>query len=731
MLILSFFIVSCMTIPGLVAFSRRSYDSKAAKYAFMVSGLIVWLIFNQTGSNELFSLPIRRIATYCDYATGPVIGILFFYFAYSFRGKQLNFVKNSLMYLALIFIELCLVTGFVVQLSVREGAIITSEKSLYGLYIAVVVAFVSLAVYEIFKSLKGASQYTRAQLITVFRGLLFTAFLLILSSFVLPSVMNDKKSLLSLTSMINLLAVLVFSVSGSLAIIKQRLFDVKIAAARAAVYTLSLGMIAALYGGALYFIGEKLFGGVETTRTIERFIFIIFAIITAAIFQPLRKFFDKITNFIFYRDAYNTGDFISELNKQLAQATNLDSFLLPTAKIIQKHLKTDYVTFGIREFNGVERRVVSTSKKLYAEEDILALWQATLSYPKQIINFDELNLQQILTPEEKILKKILKKYNIAILARLTDQPTSQNEGAGYLVLGSKKSGNAYNSIDTQVLEIIVNSLVLGIQNALRFEEIEQFNETLQQKIYSATKELKRSNTKLLALDEAKDEFISMASHQLRTPLTSVKGYLSMLAEGDAGKLNETQQQFISQSFISAQRMVYLISDLLNVSRLKTGKFVIEKVPTNLAEVVSEELKQLTESFRAKQQQLIFNKPADFPTVPLDETKLRQVIMNFCDNAIYYTPNGGTITVNIVKRAKAIEFTVQDTGIGVPKSEQHQLFTKFYRAGNARKVRPDGTGLGLFMAKKVIVAQGGSIIFRSQEGSGSTFGFTFPIPDKDS
>jgi len=109
---------------------------------------------------------------------------------------------------------------------------------------------------------------------------------------------------------------------------------------------------------------------------------------------------------------------------------------------------------------------------------------------------------------------------------------------------------------------------------------------------------------------------------------------------------------------------------------------------------------------------------------LDETKIRQVIMNFIDNAIYYTPAGGTIKVKLVDSPRTVELHVEDNGIGVSKEEQAHLFTKFYRAGNARKARPDGTGLGLFMAKKVVIAQGGSVLFESKEGKGSMFGFIF-------
>ena len=199
----------------------------------------------------------------------------------------------------------------------------------------------------------------------------------------------------------------------------------------------------------------------------------------------------------------------------------------------------------------------------------------------------------------------------------------------------------------------------------------------------------------------------------------------MILEGDAGEINDLQKKFLNQAFISSQRMVYLISDLLNVSRLKTGKFIIENRETFLPDTVEDELRQLDETIKARGLKLEYKKPKKFPLVMLDEDKIRQVIMNFADNAIYYTPSGGKIVVELKANEDSIEYTVKDSGIGVPKHEQHYLFTKFYRAGNARKARPDGTGLGLFMAKKVITAQGGSILFSSEEGKGSVFGFSFP------
>jgi signal transduction histidine kinase len=196
-------------------------------------------------------------------------------------------------------------------------------------------------------------------------------------------------------------------------------------------------------------------------------------------------------------------------------------------------------------------------------------------------------------------------------------------------------------------------------------------------------------------------------------------------DGDAGKVNETQRKLLSQAFNSSQKMVYLIADLLNVSRLKTGKFTIERKPTNLSLLVRDEVEQLKEEAAGRKIALDYEAPETFPILPLDDTKTRQVLMNFIDNAIYYTQAGGHIRVELKETPKSVEFRVIDDGIGVPKDERHHLFTKFYRAKNALRARPDGTGLGLYMSRKVITAQGGAIIFDSEEGKGSTFGFIFP------
>jgi signal transduction histidine kinase len=320
------------------------------------------------------------------------------------------------------------------------------------------------------------------------------------------------------------------------------------------------------------------------------------------------------------------------------------------------------------------------------------------------------------------LKTQMEEHGYRVVIHLS----TKEEFVGYLVLGDKLSGDIYTDQDIEVLQILAQELAVAISNAKAYQEIANFNATLQHKVAVATKRLREANIHLKELDKAKDEFISMASHQLRTPLTTIKGYLSMLDEGDAGKLTKQQREFVGYAYAGSERMVNLISDLLNVSRMSTGKFLISKTPIDLIKMAADEVQQLQSHAKAKGLELIFapqNKP--LPSVMLDDNKTRQVIMNFIDNAIYYT-KAGSVKVGVAQVGKRVELRVTDTGIGVPKEAQKQLFTKFYRAANAQNVRPDGTGLGLYLAKRVVEDQGGTIIFETTEGKGSTFGFSLPL-----
>ncbi len=709
-LLLLFTSIVCVSLGLMIIVSNPKRRENQTLFAFVMSvslWLITNLLTNLSPSSEL-ALQFGK-STFATAALVPLTFLIFtrVYLGHGFRGKY------PVSWLVLPFILLMLSPTSLNIASIDAHGLNVVTGPAYYLLILEAVLYVTYALRLMYKSYKNNAtpRIIKSQIRYIFIGFI-AAFIPILMLNGLAPIFANSDTVILLGPN----AVVLLVLFTSLSIIQHRLLDIRLIVVKVLGYLFSIGVIGLLYGFlAFNVVSEAVFQDTDLTIG-QRAVYTILAVTIAFTFQPLKRFFDRWSNRFFYQDAYDGQALIDELNQALVSTIELNKMLKSSADILERNIKPEFCVFGLKETAYEGQRIIGDSQKKIGYQDV--------SFAKDVgpQKSDKVIVADYLEETHKALRAKMRKNDIAVLVRLTTDVDS--DGIGVIALGAKKSGNTYNSQDMKVLEIVANSLVIAIDNALRFEEIQKFNITLEQKVEDATRKLRRANDKLIALDQTKDDFISMASHQLRTPLTSVKGYLSMVLEGDTGKVNAKQEKMLEQAFTSSQRMVYLIADLLNVSRLRTGKFVIESKPTNLAEVIEGEIGQLKTTAAGKNQKLTYDKPKNFPTLMIDETKIRQVIMNFTDNALHYTPNGGKIHVSLEEKPDTIQFTVTDNGIGIPRHEQHHLFTKFFRAGNARKARPDGTGLGLFMAKKVIIAQGGSIIFKSQEGKGSTFGFTF-------
>lgn len=503
-----------------------------------------------------------------------------------------------------------------------------------------------------------------------------------------------------------------FIIAGvSYGIVRHGMFDIKRAAVRSVTYSLLLVTLALSYF-VLAFLLSTLFGNVFMNAG-QAVGGVVISLALALFFQPVRQFFNRVTNKTFYKDEYVSDDFFAALNRTLVSTTDLKSLLQSVSSLIATTLKSEQTFFFIHTDDNHHVSVGTNNyAKLPADDarDLEAYFEA---HPNI--------LQVSLIEDNHHIRRLLLSHRIELVMPLTQG----GETIGLLCLGEHLNA-AYTQRDLRVLETVSDELTIAIQNALAVDEVKDLNANLEQRIESATRELRASNAQLQKLDEAKDEFISMASHQLRTPLTSIKGYISILMDGDVGKVSKEQHHLLEEAFMSSERMVRLIGDFLNVSRLQTGKFIIDKHPVDLAKVVAQEVEALEPNATARELTFVYKQPKNIPEMNLDENKIQQVIMNFCDNAIYYSKEGSKIKVGLAIVDNYVEFTVKDNGIGVPIAEQEQLFGKFFRATNARKQRPDGTGVGLFLAKKVIDAHNGKIIFESKEGRGSTFGFKLPI-----
>lgn len=231
---------------------------------------------------------------------------------------------------------------------------------------------------------------------------------------------------------------------------------------------------------------------------------------------------------------------------------------------------------------------------------------------------------------------------------------------------------------------------------------------------------------LRELDRLKSEFISVAAHQLRTPLSAVKWAVKMVMDGDAGPITEEQRNMLDQGYKSNERMIALINDLLDVSRIEAGKFEYEFIEGSVEELVDTTIQEFQQIIKHKSVNLKYHRPErPLPKVKIDSIKLKMVIENLIDNAVKYTAPGGSVEVLFKYYRNIIEVVVSDSGVGIPKDQLPQLFSKFFRAKNVVKMQTDGTGLGLFIAKKIVEKHGGIIWAESEEGRGTGMHFTLP------
>ena len=236
-------------------------------------------------------------------------------------------------------------------------------------------------------------------------------------------------------------------------------------------------------------------------------------------------------------------------------------------------------------------------------------------------------------------------------------------------------------------------------------------------------------TREKAIETMKTEFVSVAAHQLRTPLTTVKWSLHLLLHGNLGAITAEQRDLLMRTDEHNERLIGLVNYLLDVARIEQGRFVLRNKNVDFIKLAETVIAPFLEVSKNKQLNFKFIKPREkVLPVNVDEEKMVLVIENLVDNAVNYTPPHGNVTVSLSfdKAKSEVLFTVKDTGIGIPEDNKQRIFTKFYRAENAAMASTSGSGLGLFITKNIIEGHGGRIWFESIQSKGSTFSFTLPL-----
>lgn len=277
-----------------------------------------------------------------------------------------------------------------------------------------------------------------------------------------------------------------------------------------------------------------------------------------------------------------------------------------------------------------------------------------------------------------------------------------------------------------LLHPLLFGVVFGAMGTVRYhkdQKIEEFEKSLMGKNF----ELEGMNKRLQELDKLKSNFLSMVSHELRTPLTTVLGYVTFLKTEKAGAMNQTQKECLKISEDAAERLDYLIEELMDLSNIESGEFKVNLESVDMKETFEKAMSALQLSAEDKGLTLENRLPKELPNVEADKERILQVITNIFENAIKFNRKGGSVSVAASLRPEGkIEFCIADTGIGMPQDQLDRIFDKFYQVDSSGKRKYGGCGLGLAISKSIIELHQGKIWVESKLGEGSKFFFEIPL-----
>lgn len=229
------------------------------------------------------------------------------------------------------------------------------------------------------------------------------------------------------------------------------------------------------------------------------------------------------------------------------------------------------------------------------------------------------------------------------------------------------------------------------------------------------------------LDKMRTDFMLSSVHRLKTSATSTKWSLKMFLTGDFGKMNSEQKEVMEKLYKRNSMLIALADNLLGATKIEDGAFTFQKTFVDVHEIVQSAIIYFQDEIKSKKIKFTFKEPAvKLPEIMADKDKIESVVTNLFDNSLKYTDIGGSIEVFLFAGERDIKFVIKDTGIGIPGDQQSKIFTKFFRASNANKIEANGSGIGLFLAKKIVEGHGGNIWFESEENKGSVFHFTIPV-----
>jgi len=303
----------------------------------------------------------------------------------------------------------------------------------------------------------------------------------------------------------------------------------------------------------------------------------------------------------------------------------------------------------------------------------------------------------------------------------------KDAACGFILMGNVYSYSRLTEGDAELLYILASQIGTAIENTRLYTELSNSHQDLERRVKERTGELARLNEELRRLNKVKSDFVSAVSHELRTPLTSIKGYASILMTGKLGEVSSPQKERLEKIDKHSNNLTRLINNLLDIARIESGRIQMEIQEVSIKGMLDSIEDIIAPQIKEKSLSLKINAGTKIDKIKADPGQLERVFLNLLSNAIKFTPKKGKITVNIKEKDDLVEFSVEDTGMGIPKKDADKVFEEFFRSDNASEQKVKGTGLGLSLVKKIIEAHKGKIWVESELGKGTKFIFTLPKP----
>ena len=659
-----------------------------------------------------------------------IVGPLFMptillYFSYIFPGKKEFHLKPFYYFIFL----LPLLLLFVVPTSWNMESVRITKAGVevvvgpaYTFFLLFVITYMGFALIKLFLKYRKAIGIEKMQLRYVFFGLFL--------SIVLSTVANLLLPILGVSTFASLgpSSTLIFIGFVSYSIVKHRLLDIEVIIRRSLVYSTLLAILIAMYSGLVFVLNSFFLPG--ETGVFPRATDVIAIILVAFTIDPLRRIIERSTDKVFFKARYNAEETINRLSETLVTEIDLTHLVREISLVLRNSIKVDKLSIYVKsDHTYFPAAIVNTfPKKLDTIVEKQYFITKYLSEHPQILIIEELQRfmkeGKKLTPELTEAVKTLSKLEVEVVVPLIVKETL----TGAMFLGEKRSQDIYSNTDIRFLEILSHQAALSLENAKLYEEQKLYGVRLTKEVERATSDLRHANDRLKELDELKDEFMSIASHELRTPMTAIKSYIWLALHGKVQEKDPKVRTYLDRVFESSERMINMINDMLNVSRIETGRLQLDIIPVSIWKIAEQVRDDLSAKAAEAGVDVIIQKDKIAPLVMSDKDKLTEIFTNLIGNALKFTKRGGRITVSAEKVGEVVEVSVADTGVGIAPENIDKLFKKYGRLDEsyATASASTGTGLGLYITKQYLEKMGGKIWIKSILGKGTTFTFSLPV-----